>query len=142
MKRATTRFISCCTSAILVGVILGGCNRFASGKRERSEIAPQQTTEKFSIISKPAGANARLSTGERCTTPCSLTKRSNEKFAVTFEKEGYHSATVNVVSNLDRVVDHNRLSNKDRAELEQDWAGRFKLTPNPASVVLEPEWTR
>lgn len=47
------------------------------------------TTETFLIESDPLGADVRLSTGETCKTPCTLTKKRKENFVVYVEKEGY-----------------------------------------------------
>ena len=50
-------------------------------------------TQDFVINTTPSGATATLSTGETCTTPCTLTRPRNEEFTVTLTREGFETST-------------------------------------------------
>lgn len=58
------------------------------------------TTEAFVVDSEPVGANVTLSTGERCKTPCTLTKKRKESFMVTIELDGYETVQTQVQSQV------------------------------------------
>lgn len=58
------------------------------------------TTEVLIIESFPSGAVARLSNGKICITPCSLTLSRKESLNITFEKDGYESASAMVTSGI------------------------------------------
>ena len=49
------------------------------------------TTEAWTVESDPIGAEVKLSSGETCTTPCTLTKKRKDTFMVTVEKDGYET---------------------------------------------------
>ena len=56
------------------------------------------TTVTWTVESDPLGANVALSSGERCTTPCTLKKKRKHPFEVTVEKAGYGSVSTQVLS--------------------------------------------
>jgi PEGA domain len=58
------------------------------------------TSQAWSVQTEPAGANARLSTGEECTTPCTLKLKRKSEFSVTISKEGYKELVTQVVSQI------------------------------------------
>ncbi len=91
-------------------------------------------TESVSISSTPTGASVRLSTGEKCKTPCSLKRPILENFDVTIEKNGFVSKTVSVVSHSN-IVPGSGASGRPKL-------AKPKLSPSPVSVVLNPEWER
>ena len=117
-----------------------------AGQRSKSREIPQRDTEMqggdvelLALRSSPAGASAKLSTGESCTTPCSVKKKKGSVFSVTFSKEGYASRTVPVSNNLEALRKFNRAKGRSVEDLT---VTNLKLTPNPVSVNLEPEWSK
>lgn len=81
-------------SIALVSVIFGclnaGCATITRG-----------TNEAFVIETDPSGAEATLSNGLNCTTPCSLRVPRRGDFVVTLEKEGYETVRSTVASSID-----------------------------------------
>lgn len=84
----------------VVGAILGltmlvmgsGCATITRG-----------TTEAWVVESEPAGAQVRLSSGQTCTTPCTLELKRKNNFGVEIEKEGYDRVSTQVVSSNSRA---------------------------------------
>jgi hypothetical protein len=58
------------------------------------------TTEAWTVESDPIGAEVTLSSGETCTTPCTLTKKRKDPFMVTVEKEGFESVQTQIQSQV------------------------------------------
>lgn len=58
------------------------------------------TTEAWTVESEPIGAEVTLSSGESCTTPCTLTKKRKDAFMVTIEKEGYETVRTQIQSQV------------------------------------------
>jgi hypothetical protein len=58
------------------------------------------TTEAWTVESDPIGAAVTLSSGETCTTPCTLTKKRKDPFMVTVEKEGYEPVQTQIQSQV------------------------------------------
>jgi hypothetical protein len=58
------------------------------------------TTEAWTVESDPIGADVSLSSGERCTTPCTLTKKRKDPFVVTIEKPGFEPVETQVLSQV------------------------------------------
>jgi hypothetical protein len=58
------------------------------------------TTEAWTVESDPAGANVRLSSGEVCKTPCTLTKKRKDPFMVTVEKSGHETVETRILSQV------------------------------------------
>ena len=58
-------------------------------------------SESFVIETVPAGAEATLSTGQSCTTPCSIKVKRRGEFTVTLEKAGYETLKSIVTSSVD-----------------------------------------
>jgi hypothetical protein len=71
-------------------IVLGGCATITRG-----------TEEAFAIESTPPGADARLSTGLSCKTPCSVKVKRRGDFTVEISKEGYETVTATVTSSID-----------------------------------------
>lgn len=90
--------------------------------------------EPLSIQTVPNRASVKLSTGETCTSPCTLKKMSTETFDVTAEKSGYRTATVTVISHA-QVVPGSGSTGHPILE-------RPKLQPNPVRLTLEPSWKK
>ena len=88
-------------------------------------FGPGTTTVQFE--SEPAGAEARLSSGQTCRTPCAQAITANE-FTVTFSLNGYQSQTIPVrISASTEAVDPNT-----------GVAPAPRLVPNPVYVELQP----
>jgi hypothetical protein len=58
------------------------------------------TTEAWTVETDPIGAEVTLSSGESCTTPCTLTKKRKEAFMVTIEKEGFETVRTQIQSQV------------------------------------------
>ena len=106
--------LAACGFSLSACASMPGWMQFDLGKS-----APAATTMQFE--SEPAGAEARISEGQSCRTPCSLAVTSSE-FTVTFNLQGFQPQTVPV-----KVVPESA---------EQGAAAR--LVPNPVFVELQP----
>jgi hypothetical protein len=80
-------------------------------------LKPAPVTDTITFESSPAGAQAKVSTGQACNTPCSLTLPANASFSVTFTLAGYQPET-------------------EQVELVSMGDGTNKLQPNPVTVEL------
>jgi hypothetical protein len=58
------------------------------------------TTEAWTVESDPIGADVSLSSGERCTTPCTLTKKRKDPFVVKVTKQGFEPVETQVLSQV------------------------------------------
>lgn len=58
------------------------------------------TTQAWTVQTEPSGARVSLSTGQECTTPCTLKLKRKHPFTVTIEKEGYIDVVTEVVSQV------------------------------------------
>lgn len=76
--------------ALLAALLSTGCATITRG-----------STEAFVIETKPAGAEAKLSNGLYCTTPCSIKVKRRGDFVVTLTKKGYETVTATVTSSVD-----------------------------------------
>lgn len=70
-------------------LVLSGCATVTRG-----------TTEAFVIETDPPGAKATLTTGQSCTTPCSLEMKRKKEFQVKLEKEGYETVETQILSQI------------------------------------------
>ena len=59
------------------------------------------TNEAYAIETNPPGAQATLSNGLACSTPCSLKVKRRGDFVVTLEKEGYETVRASITSSVD-----------------------------------------
>lgn len=99
------------------------------------------TTEVLIIESFPSGAVARLSNGKICITPCSLTLSRKESLNITFEKDGYESASAMVTSGISGEggagIAGNVLVGGVLGIGIDSYSGAAKsLTPNPVIIHL------
>ena len=78
-----------CAAAAASLLVLQGCATITRG-----------TTEAWTVESEPIGAEVTLSSGESCTTPCTLTKKRKDAFMVTIEKEGYETVRTQIQSQV------------------------------------------
>jgi hypothetical protein len=77
------------------GLALAGCSSMPS--MDLTNIfSSKPTTAAVQIESEPAGADARLPTGETCKTPCSLTVPTAGEVSVTLSLEGFQPQTLPV----------------------------------------------
>ena len=101
------------------------------------------TTESFVIETKPAGAEAKLSNGLYCTTPCSIKIKRRGDFVVTLAKEGYETATATVTSSIDGggsagMAGNVLLGGVIGAGVDAGTGAMHSHKPNPLVVDLVP----
>lgn len=80
-------------------------------------LKPKPPTDTITFESSPAGAQAKISSGQTCQTPCSLSVPSGASFNVTFSLAGYQPET-------------------EQVELVSMGDGTNRLQPNPVVVEL------
>ncbi len=119
---------------------LAGCQPTkAPAPAEPENKNPADQFEILNFSSNPSGASVRLSSGESCVAPCKIRKSLDSQLTATFQKEGYRTATVEVMNNLEALKKFNRARG---AKTEGLRVGTMRLTPNPVSVTLEPQWSK
>ena len=100
------------------------------------------TSEAFVIETDPPGAEATLSNGLRCSTPCSLTVKRRGDFVVTIKKEGYETVVSNVTSSVDSggaagMAGNVLLGGVIGAGVDAGTGAMHSHKPNPLSVKLK-----
>lgn len=122
-------------SSLALITVLPGCATLTRG-----------TSEAFVVNTIPSGAHVQLSTGQSCTTPCTLNESRKSSFALVIEKPGYKSVATRVVSEMDTRGATSMAGNALLANpigigivtgVDMLSGATKKLTPNPLSVVLE-----
>jgi len=103
------------------------------------------TSQDFTVQTDPAGAQAVLSTGERCeATPCTLRRSRNEPFTVTVSMEGYQTTTHAIRNPWSRqgtttgIVGNAILGGGIGIGVDAMTGANRDLTPNPLVVALAP----
>lgn len=101
------------------------------------------TNEAFVIETDPPGADATLSSGPRCSTPCSLIVKRRGDFVVTIKKEGYETVVATVTSSVDSggaagMAGNVLLGGIIGAGVDAGTGAMHSHKPNPLSVKLEP----
>jgi hypothetical protein len=109
----------------ITGVSLAGCGSLSMPGLDVFKPAPVEGI--LRLESKPAGAEARASTGQACRTPCSVKIPIGEGFSVTFSLEKHQPQTVAV-----QVLQINT-----DTQLEEG-APSPAFDPNPIYVELQP----
>ena len=113
-------------AARIVGVVATGLGLAACSFSMPSMdfFSSKPTTASLSIESNPPGADAKLSTGATCKTPCSLTVSLANEFTVAVSLTGYgpETRTVKPVAPEGSAKD----------------AAATLLDPNPLFVELKP----
>lgn len=107
-----------------------------------SEPEVQDPSSLFEVVeftAKPAGVVVKLSSGESCTTPCKVRKSLDSRFTATFQKEGYASASVEVMNNLEKLREFNRARGGKTDALR---VSTLRFSPNPVTATLEPHWSK
>jgi hypothetical protein len=102
---------------VAAGLGLAGCSSFSMPDMLKST----PPVVKVQLESLPAGADARISTGESCKTPCSVSISAENNFTVTFSLPKYQSETVSA-----QVI-------RDPAN-----PGFSNVDPNPVYAELQP----
>lgn len=120
------------TGIMFVVVIGSGCATITRG-----------TSEAFVIETDPPGAEATLSNGLRCSTPCSLTVKRRGDFVVTIKKEGYETVISTVTSSVDSggaagMAGNVVLGGIIGAGVDAGTGAMHSHKPNPLSVKLQP----
>lgn len=98
--------------------------------------------EALVIESDPSGAEASLSNGLRCTTPCSVKVRRRGDIVVTLEKDGYETVSATVTSSIDTVGSAAMAGNLVSggivgAGIDAGTGAMHSHKPNPLVVKLE-----
>ncbi|RMG30990.1 MAG: PEGA domain-containing protein [Gammaproteobacteria bacterium] len=101
------------------------------------------TTEAFVVKSDPSGAQVHLSTGETCTTPCTLRKKRKDSFVVHISKPGYQPVEVQVVNEVSGggaagMAGNVIFGGLIGAAVDAGSGAMLHLVPNPVDVKLEP----
>ena len=58
------------------------------------------TKQGFSVNSEPSGAHVEFSSGQSCTTPCTLKVPRKDDFTLTINKDGYKEVKTNAVGQV------------------------------------------
>lgn len=126
-------FILLC--AIAGGAIsLGACATITRG-----------SVAQIQIQSEPSGAEARLSTGVVCITPCTLTIGRKDEFAVMITKAGFEQELVDVRTRVAGegvaagVVGNAVLGGVIGAVADTSTGAMLEHYPNPLRVTLYPK---
>lgn len=118
--------------ALPVVVLASGCASIIRG-----------TSQDFSVQSTPPGAQATLSTGETCVTPCTLRRTRKEPFSVTVALDGYQPSTHAISNPWSRngtttgIVGNAILGGGIGIGIDAATGANRDLTPNPLIVTLE-----
>ena len=76
-------------AVVLMAANLGACATIVRG-----------TSQQYVINTNPEGARVTLSTGQTCTSPCTLTLKRKHPFTVTAAMEGYETVQAQVRSQM------------------------------------------
>lgn len=95
------------------GLALAACSSF---NLDALKPAPPMDTVRFE--SEPPGADAKVSNGQTCRTPCALALQADANYTVTFTLNGFQPAT--------EAIEAQSVDNAQR------------LDPNPVLVQLTP----
>jgi len=101
------------------------------------------STETFVIETTPPGAEAILSTGLYCVTPCSLRIRRRGDFVVTINREGYETVSATITSSIDTagggaLAGNIILGGIIGAGVDAGTGATLAHQPNPLVVELVP----
>jgi len=101
------------------------------------------SSQDFVVESTPSEAEAKLSTGQTCTTPCTLRMKRKSKFVVTVSKEGYQTQEVHVHGKVKEgggagFVGNAIFGGLIGAGVDAASGAALSLSPNPVKVELVP----
>jgi hypothetical protein len=117
---------------VVVACALGGCATVTRG-----------TTEQVQIVSSPPGAAVAASTGNSCTTPCTMEVSRKSEFTLTVTKDGYEPATISVTTRLSGTGAAGFAGNILAGGIvgmaaDAATGATLEHVPNPVSVTLQP----
>jgi hypothetical protein len=101
------------------------------------------TNQTFKIESTPSQADARLSTGQTCVTPCEIRMKRKSDFVVTVSKQGYQTQEARVhgvvkgggaAGMAGNVIFGGIIG----AGVDASNGSMMNLKPNPLQVTLAP----
>ncbi len=101
------------------------------------------TSQKFEIVTTPAAADIKLSTGQSCTSPCKLILKRRPGFTATVAKSGYQTQEIiveskvkggGIVAGAGNLI----LGGVVGGIVDGTNGSMNSLTPNPLSVTLVP----
>lgn len=101
------------------------------------------TTSEVKFESEPSAAQVTLSTGQTCTTPCTMNLPRSQGFVTSFAKEGFKPAQVTVTTQVQGAGTAGLAGNLlvgGVVGVVVDAASGASLdhVPNPVRAVLEP----
>lgn len=101
------------------------------------------SSEAFHVDTDPPGAEVKLSTGETCTTPCTLEKKRKASFTVAINKDGYEPINASVQSQVAGAGAAGMAGNVVfggiiGAGIDAGTGATKELVPNPLEVNLQP----
>jgi len=113
-------------------LMLDGCATVVLGAHQR-----------FQIVSSPSGARVQLSTGESCTTPCTLELPRAVAFQARVSLPGYSTQMLQVASRTSiggavGFVGNGLIGGVVGAGEDLESGAMRSLTPNPLNVRLDP----
>jgi len=126
---------------ILTSLVLGViCSLWLSG----CATLTRGSSEPYTVISDPPGAEVTFSSGESCVTPCTVDMKRKTAFNVSVKKMGYLPVDVAVES---QTCDEGMVATAGNLILvgslvwfgvDQVTGATRELTPNPCQITLEP----
>lgn len=111
----------------VIAIVSGGLVLTACSSINFDFLKPGPTMETVRFESEPPGADAKLSNGQTCRTPCALAVPASGPYTVTFTLNGYEPETEKieqVTITPDKTLD--------------DATSPPQLQPNPVVVELTP----
>ena len=112
------------------GLALAGCTS-GSGTDWIPKFEPAPVSIQFQ--SEPAGAEAKISTGGSCQTPCALSVPPDQEFSATFSLAGYQPQTVPVQLTKPQGIETALQPNPVAVELAAAPKGKPPGEPRPLS---------
>ena len=119
-------------AVFLLTASLGACASITRG-----------TSESFIIESDPPGAQAVLSNGLSCTTPCSLKVKRKDGFTVNITRTGYEPVLATITSQIAgagaaAMAGNVLLGGVIGAAVDAGLGATKELKPNPLVVRMVP----
>ena len=108
-----------CIMYRVIAIVGGGLTLAACSSTNLDFLKPTPAMSTVQFESEPPGAEAKVSNGQTCRTPCALALPSNESYTVSFTLNGYQPAAENI-------------------EPQSLGDNTVQLGPNPVLVQLEP----